>query len=242
MKIEQQEAAKLNKFQKNLKTKFKDVSVLKQSLIHKSYLNEVRHTDLSNNERLEFLGDAVLELVITKYLFDFFPERPEGELTSFRAAIVRTESIARAAEELEFGKYIYMSKGEEATGGRKRPYILANTFEAVIGAIYLDLGLDEAEKFIERTLVPKIKEIVEKRLDIDPKSKLQEIAQEVVKETPQYTLVSEEGPDHDKVFTVVVTLKEIELKKGTGRSKQEAEQSSAKATLKHWKELVKKFE
>jgi len=241
MKIEQQEAAKLNKFQKNLKTKFKDVSVLKQSLIHKSYLNEVRNTDLSNNERLEFLGDAVLELVVTKYLFDFYPDRPEGELTSFRAAIVRTESIAKAAEELEFGKYIYMSKGEEATGGRRRPYILANTFEAVIGAIYLDLGLEEAEKFIGRTLIPKITEIVEKRLDIDPKSKLQEIAQEVVKETPQYNLVSEEGPDHDKTFTVMVSLKETELKSGKGRSKQEAEQSAAKATLKHWKELIKKF-
>ncbi len=237
-----EEGSKLSKFQKKLKVKFDDLKLLKQSLIHKSYLNEVREKGASHNERLEFLGDAVLELIVTKYLFDHYPDRAEGELTSFRAAIVRTESLAGTAEELDFGEFIYMSKGEEATGGRKRPFILANTFESVIGAIYLDQGLDEASTFLHQTLIPKIEKIVKNRLDIDAKSKLQEISQEKVKETPTYTLVSEEGPDHEKTFTVAVTIKSIELKKGRGKSKQEAEQNAAKTTLKHWDEVVKKLE
>ncbi|MBN1916198.1 ribonuclease III [Candidatus Dojkabacteria bacterium] len=238
----EEEKKQLNKFESRLKVKFNSLDLLRHSLIHKSYLNEVRGKGISHNERLEFLGDAVLELVITRYLFENYPDRPEGELTSFRAAVVRTESLAETADELDFGKYIYMSKGEEATGGRKRPFILANTFEAVIGAIYLDHNLEECHKFIESTLVPKIDIIVKNRLDIDAKSKLQEISQEKVKETPTYVLVSEEGPDHNKIFTVAVTIKNIELKKGRGRSKQEAEQKAARSTLKHWKEIAGKLE
>lgn len=236
-----EEKKQLNKFEGKLKVKFNSLDLLRQSLVHKSYLNEVRGKGIAHNERLEFLGDAVLELVITRYLFENYPNRPEGELTSFRAAVVRTESLAESADELDFGKYIYMSKGEEATGGRKRPFILANTFEAVVGAVYLDQNLEQCHKFIERTLVPKIDRIVKNRLDIDAKSKLQEISQEKAKETPIYVLVSEEGPDHNKIFTVAVTIKDIELKKGRGKSKQEAEQNAAKSTLKHWDELAGKL-
>jgi ribonuclease-3 len=188
--------------------------------------------NLQHNERFEFLGDAVLELIVTKYLFNNQPSRAEGELTSFRAAIVRTESLADMSTKLEVGKYIFMSKGEEATGGRERQYILANTFEAILGSIYLDGGLEPCERLVYEKLMPKLPEIVENRLDIDAKSKLQEITQDLYKYTPTYEVVEEKGPDHDRVFTVKVIVKDKSYGTGTGKSKQEAEQNAAQSALK----------
>jgi ribonuclease-3 len=231
----------LSEFSKNIKVSFKNLDLLREALTHRSYLNELNgeQAELQHNERLEFLGDAVLELITTEYLFEQYPQRPEGDLTSFRAALVRTESLAHEAKKLNYGKYVFMSRGEEATGGRERPYILANTFEAVLGAIYLDQGIATASKFVTRILLPKINEIVEKRLDIDAKSKLQEISQEQLRVTPTYTLVDEVGPDHDKIFTMAVVIDSVEFGQGKGKSKQEAEQNAAENALKNWSTLLK---
>lgn len=204
--------------------KFNDLEILKESLTHRSHSRQ-------HNERLEFLGDAVLELVITEKLYQDYSERQEGELTSFRSAIVKTESLAEEASRLGLGDYILMSKGEEATGGRMRQYILADVFESVIGAIYLDQGYKACVKFIDSNLYYKMDNIVNKRLDIDAKSRLQELVQEKYKQTPFYRVIKEEGPDHDKIFSVVAVIGEKEYAVGTGKSKQIAEQDSAEKTL-----------
>ncbi len=205
-------------------TNFTNISLLDEAFTHRSFSK-------NHNERLEFLGDAVLELVITDLLYHDFLDRMEGELTSFRAAVVRTESLADEAQKLDLGAFIRMSKGEEATGGRSRQYILADMFESLIGAIYLDQGFAVAKNFIVAHLYYKIKDIVDSRSDIDPKSKLQELAQERFKETPFYKVVKEDGPDHDKVFTVVVVIGVKEYEQGSGKSKQIAEQDAAAKTL-----------
>lgn len=222
--------------------KFANAALIEEALTHRSYVNENRDRRSNHNERLEFLGDAVLELITTQFLFQKYPDRPEGDLTSFRAALVRTESLAGCAGQIELGKYLFMSKGEEATGGRSRPYILANAFEAVIGAIYLDKGLEAAEKFISQYLLVNIDNIVANRLDVDPKSKLQEIAQETLKSTPVYQLVAASGPDHDKVFEMEVVIAGQAFASGKGHSKQEAEQNAAKFTLAKWDELYQKYQ
>jgi ribonuclease-3 len=208
---------------------FHNIEILKEAFTHKSFSK-------AHNERLEFLGDAVLELVITELLFSDFPDKQEGILTSFRAAIVRSESLYAEAMKLGLGEFIRMSKGEEATGGRTRMYILADVFEALVGAIYLDKGYDISKKFIQTHLYYKIEDISNSRSDIDPKSRLQELSQERFKETPYYKLVKEEGPDHDKMFTVVVSIGNIEYETGSGRSKQLAEQEAAGNTLKKLEE------
>lgn len=237
MSLNEKELEKFRIFEKILKIKFNNPELLKRSLIHRSKLNESREPDIKSNERLEFLGDAVLELITTEYLFDKYPDRPEGELTSFRAALVRTESLAETALKLKYSDYIYMSKGEEATGGRTRPYILANTFEAVLGAIYLDQGYKVAHDFVNRELIPKIKTIVENRTDIDNKSKLQEVAQEMLKQTPSYDVIDTKGPDHEKEFTVEVLINDKRYGTGAGTSKQLAEQDAAKNALEeHFKD------
>ncbi|MBU0976773.1 ribonuclease III [Patescibacteria group bacterium] len=235
------EAEKLKKFCQITKITVKKLELLKVALTHRSYVNEHRTGRPEHNEKLEFLGDAVLELLVSRHLFDNYPDKAEGELTSFRAATVRTESLFEEAQRLNYGRFIFMSKGEENTGGRERPYILANTFEAVIGAVYLDLGLDVVKKFLKRELFYKIPEIVEKRLDIDGKSKLQEISQEVVKETPQYEVLEAAGPDHAKEFTARVLVKGKDFGKGTGNSKQDAEQKAAENAIKNWKELIAEY-
>ncbi|MFQ5493270.1 MAG: ribonuclease III [Candidatus Dojkabacteria bacterium] len=239
--ISEKEKIKLNNLEKRIKVKFDDISLLKQALVHRSYLNEAKDSKLIHNERLEFLGDAVLELIVTKYLYAEYPERNEGDLTSFRAATVRTESLADTALEIELGDYIYMSKGEESTGGRTRPYILANTFEALLGAIYLSEGIETSTTFVETFLLPKVAEIVEKRLDIDSKSKLQEVAQEELSITPDYELISTKGPDHSKTFTMAVLIGDHRLGTGEGKSKQEAEQNAAQDALDDWQQLVKTY-
>lgn len=219
---------------------FKEHNILINALIHRSFINEVKG-QFEHNERLEFLGDAVLELIVTEHLYEKYPDRPEGDLTSFRAALVRTESLAETSKKLNLGKYILMSKGEESTGGRERPYILANTFEALLGAIYLDNGMETARNFVANNLFGKLEGIVKDRLDIDNKSKLQEISQEVLKVTPTYESIKEEGPDHEKIFTLAVLIESHKFGEGKGQSKQEAAQNAAKDALKNWVELAKKY-
>jgi ribonuclease-3 len=232
---------KLQTIQDSLSIHFTDLSLLRTSLIHRSYINEIEEDGISNNERLEFLGDAVLELIITEYLFAKYPDRPEGELTSFRAATVKTTSLAETAEALQLGNFIYMSKGEEATGGRARPYILANTFEALLGAIYLDQGVEVARNFITTHLIPKIDLIVQERLDIDSKSKLQEICQEKFNITPSYELISSSGPDHAKIFIMGLKIDRHIVAQGQGRNKQEAEQNAAEKAIQEWESILKEY-
>lgn len=215
--------------------KYKNINLYIEAFTHKSYLNDNKNEKLSHNERLEFLGDAVLELIISEYLFSHYPNRSEGDLTSFRAALVKTESLAQSAKDLNFGQYLLLSKGEETTGGRSKDYLLANSFEAVLGAIYLDLGYDISKIFVYKNLIPKLKNIVKNRLDIDAKTKFQEKAQEILKHTPVYKVISEKGPDHDKMFTMGVYVNNIEYGRGTGSSKQKAEEEAAKIGLNNLK-------
>lgn len=218
----------LTKLQALLAVTFADTKVLLSAITHRSYLNEHREATWEHNERLEFLGDAVLELVVTDYLFHKYPEKPEGELTAVRAALVNTVSLSAASEQLGVNQYLLMSKGEAKDMGRARQYILANAFEACIGAIYIDQGYDAAKGFIAARLFPKTEEIVHKRLWQDAKSRFQELAQEHASVTPTYETIGQEGPDHDRVFTVGVYLRKELVAEGNGRSKQEAEQEAAK--------------
>ena len=213
---------------------FADKKLLQQAFIHRSYLNENEGLGLSHNERLEFLGDAVLELVITRHLFDMYPETPEGQLTAYRSALVRTESISDAALQLGMGDYLMLSKGEAKDTGKARSYILANTFEAFIGAVYLDQGYAAAEAFIGAQLYPKVSEIVEKNLWRDAKSYVQEKAQELFSVTPSYQVLGETGPDHDKEFKVAIMFGEKQITAGVGKSKQEAQQNAAAAAIEEY--------
>lgn len=210
---------------------FKNPDLLQQALIHRSYLNEHPEIKLDHNERLEFLGDAVLELVVTEFLFAKYPKREEGELTAFRAALVNTESLSQVAGELGLGDLILLSKGEAKDNGRARQAILADTFEAVTGAIYLDSGFESAKQFIAKNLLPKIDEIVANNLWQDSKSAFQEKAQALKDTTPTYQVLSAIGPDHSKTFTVGLYLGEELIAKGVGPSKQRAEQEAAREGL-----------
>ena len=218
-------------FEQHIGITFTNKDLLMQAFLHRSYLNENRSLDMGHNERLEFLGDAVLELITTEFLFAKYPSKPEGELTAYRAALVNTQSIAAAAERLGMNKYLLLSKGEARDTGRARQYILANTFESVTGAIYLDQGYESAKKFIHENLLPTLEDIVRKRLWQDAKSYFQEKAQEAWGYTPTYHVLSESGPDHDKVFEVEARVGSDSKATGTGHSKQEAEQSAARAAL-----------
>lgn len=208
-----------------------NLGLLAEAFTHRSYLNEHRDHVGNHNERLEFLGDAVLELVITDFLFKKFPEKDEGELTNFRAALVNTVSLAETAQKIGVNDYLLLSKGEARDTGRARDVILADTFEAVIGALFLDAGYPAAEKFIGKSLYGKIDEVIAKRAYQDAKSRFQELAQEKKGITPAYQTLDEVGPDHERMFTVGVFLGEDEVARGEGRSKQEAEQSAASAAL-----------
>jgi ribonuclease-3 len=223
--------AELERLQALLGVTFTDTTLLRIAITHRSYLNEHREATWDHNERLEFLGDAVLELVVTDYLFHQYPEKPEGELTAVRAALVNTVSLSAASEQLGVNEFLLMSKGEAKDVGRARQYILANVFEACIGAIYLDKGYEAARDFIAGRLFAKTEEIVKKRLWQDPKSRFQELAQEHVSVTPSYETLSQEGPDHDRVFTVGVYLRKELVAEGKGRSKQEAEQQAAEQAI-----------
>lgn len=209
---------------------FNDLELLEEALTHRSYLNE--HKGAKNhNERLEFLGDAVLELAVTHFLYVKFPDKPEGDLTSYRAALVNTLSLAEAADALKVNDMLLLSRGEKRDTGRARQIILADAFEAVLGAIYLDQGYAAAEAFLAAHLYPKIDGIVKNRAWQDAKSRFQEKAQDEAGVTPHYQTVSETGPDHDRRFVVALYIGEKEVARGEGKSKQEAEQAAAKAGL-----------
>lgn len=210
---------------------FNDLELLRQAFTHRSYLNEHRGEAGGHNERLEFLGDAVLELVSTHFLYSKFPDKHEGELTAYRAALVNAVTCAEVATGLGMNDYLLLSRGEAKDTGRARGVLLANAFEALIGAIYMDQGYDAARDFIAAHLLPKIDEIITKRLWQDAKSTLQEKSQESQGVTPSYSVLEETGPDHDKQFIVGVYLSDKLLAKGSGKSKQEAEQSAARAAI-----------
>lgn len=209
---------------------FKDITLLEQAVTHRSFLNENRDYKLDHNERLEFLGDAVLELIVTEHLFNNY-SNPEGELTSWRAALVNGEMLSKVAKRLGVENYLLMSKGESKDTGRARVYLLANAFEAIIGAVYLDQGYDEAKKFILREVVVELKEILKDKSYMDPKSFFQEKSQEVVKITPTYRVTKEWGPDHDKHFVMGVYLGSELIAEGEGDSKQDAQREAAKNGL-----------
>lgn len=233
---EQALALQLKTLEKILAVEFKNSQLLLTAVTHRSYLNEHRDATWEHNERLEFLGDAVLELVVTDFLFSKYPDKPEGELTAIRAALVNTISLSTASEALGVNQYLLMSKGEAKDEGRARQYILANVFEACIGAIYLDQGYAAAQRFIADRLFKNTEMIVEKRLWQDAKSRFQELAQEHASVTPTYETLSQTGPDHDRVFTVGVFLRQEKIAEGKGRSKQEAEQDAAQVAIgvKNW--------
>lgn len=211
---------------------FKNKSLLLEALTHRSYLNENTTWPHPHNERLEFLGDAVLELVITEHLYTLFPDKPEGELTTFRAALVNAVMLGNLAADLGLNNAILLSRGEAKDVGRARLYILANTFEAIVGALYLDGGYDKAKEFIVRVLGPQITPIVEQKLYQDAKSLFQEEAQERMGITPTYEVVKEWGPDHDKHFVVGAYVGTELIAEGEGPSKQIAQQQAAEAALK----------
>lgn len=219
------------KFEEKTGITFNDKSLLKKAFTHRSYLNENRSEKLEHNERLEFLGDAVLELVVTDFLFEKFPEKSEGELTALRSALVNTITLAKGANDLGMNDFLLLSKGEAKDTGRARQYILADTYEAFIGAVRLDQGYDAAKDFISNNLFKFLDEVMEKRLWQDGKSHFQEAAQERVSVTPSYRTLQEIGPDHDKRFVVGVFLNDELVAEGEGKSKQEAEQEAAQKGL-----------
>ena len=219
-------------FEKKIKVVFKDKNLLKQAFTHRSFINENPGANLSHNERLEFLGDAVLELIVTDFLYKKYPQYAEGELTALRSALVNAIIISEIAADIGMNDYLLLSKGEAKDNGKARQYILANTYEALIGAMYLDAGYEVTNKFITKTLLPKTSEIVNKKLWRDAKSLVQEKAQEFVLVTPAYKVLNQSGPDHDKHFTVGIYFGPNLIAEGKGKSKQEAEQKSAEAALK----------
>ena len=215
---------------KKLQLQFKDETLLRQSFIHRSYLNEY-HGNLQSNERLEFLGDSVLSLVVSNYIYSKRTEDAEGDLTNLRAYIVKTKSLAEAAKELGLGDYLKLSKGEGLSGGQNNPQLLANTYEALIGAIYLDQGLEEVKRVIGTTLLPLFEREIKSGPPKDSKSYLQELVQEKFKESPKYKILKTMGPDHAKEFMVGVYIENKLYGEGTGFSKQDAEEISAKKAL-----------
>jgi ribonuclease-3 len=228
--------ADLSLFEKKTNIHFNDKKLLEQAFIHRSYINENTGSKLSHNERLEFLGDAVLELIVTDYLYNKYPDRDEGELTAYRSALVNAVIIGEVALALDMNDYLLLSKGEAKDIGKARSYILANTYEAYVGAVYIDQGYDVAKSFIAKTLFGKIDTIVAKKLWRDAKSLVQEKSQEYLNITPVYKVLHEAGPDHDKHFTIGVFFGDDRIAEGKGKSKQEAEQAAARSALeiKEW--------
>ncbi|WNQ13701.1 ribonuclease III [Paenibacillus aurantius] len=220
----------LKQLQAQLGIRFKDPSLLRQAFTHSSYVNENRISGNKDNERLEFLGDAVLELTVSEYLYDLHPGRSEGELTKLRASIVCEPSLVIFAEELEFGRFVLLGKGEELTGGRTRPALLADVFESFIGALYLDQGLEAVKAFLQKILFPKISTDGKPQI-VDYKTRLQEHTQQHGLGTLEYRIVEERGPAHEKEFVSEVWMEDGLLGRGSGRSKKEAEQQAAERAL-----------
>jgi ribonuclease-3 len=221
----------LEKFQQALKYHFRDLALLQRALTHRSYINEYPYDALEDNERLEFLGDAVLDFVTGLLLYNRYPEMSEGRMTSMRAALVRTETLARLASYLGVGDVLLLGKGEDVSGGRTRLANLCAAFEALVGAIYLDAGMDAVRQVVEPHFIPAADAILARDLDHDAKSRLQEWSQATLGYTPRYRTVRSRGPDHDKRFTVQVLINAQVYGEGVGRSKQTAAQRAAKAAL-----------
>jgi len=221
----------LSSLEKSIDIKFNNKDLLQQAMVHRSYLNENPDFFLKDNERLEFLGDAVLEMVITEYLYQNYPN-PEGDLTNWRAALVNAKMLAEVADHLAVNNYLLLSRGEAKDTGRARQYISANAFEALIGAIYLDQGYEKVSQFIEKEILKKLPQIIKQKLYQDPKSRFQEEAQDKVGITPVYEVIKEWGPDHVKQFIVGLYLNQELIAKGQGASKQEAQEKAAEAALK----------
>jgi ribonuclease-3 len=218
-------------FENSIGINFKNKEVLAQAFTHRSFINENPKSGLSHNERLEFLGDAVLELVVTDHLFKTYPDHAEGDLTAYRSALVNAVVAAEVAQALNMNEYLLLSIGESKDTGRARQTILANAYESFIGALYLDQGYEVCNTFIKKTLIPKLGDIINKKLWRDPKSHIQEEAQERLGITPSYEVLGQLGPDHDKFFTVGVFFGDKKIAEGKGRSKQEAQQAAAQAAL-----------
>ena len=229
-KIEEKERD-FAKLENDLDIYFDNKNLLIQAFVHRSYINESVKSKMSHNERLEFLGDAVLELATTNFLQNKFQDLAEGELTTYRAALVNTKSIGAVAKELGFNDYLFLSRGESKDFGKARVSILADTYEAFIGALFLDRGYEFAKDFIEKTLLIHTDEIIEAGKYKDPKSTVQEKAQDVIGVTPSYKVVSESGPDHDKKFVIAIYFGTEKIAEGEGKSKQEAETDAAKNAL-----------
>ena len=224
---------KLEDLQKKIGIKFKDISIVQNAFIHRSYLNENRDRKrLESNEKLEFLGDSVLSLITSMYLYNNFPELNEGKYTDIKAAIVKTESLAEASKKLGLGNYLYLSKGEEKSGGRKNIHILADVFEALIASIFIDGGFNLAYKFVLNNLFAnKLGIIIKNKLYVSEKNKLQEYIQNTYKTLPKYKVVSQTGPEHQKIFRVEVYLKNKKIGSGTGKTKKKAEELAAKNAI-----------
>lgn len=218
-------------FEKSIGVKFNDKIILTQAFIHRSYINENPRSGLEHNERLEFLGDAVIELVVTDFLYRKYTDHHEGDLTAYRSALVNAVIMAEAASDLSMNDYLLLSKGEQKDTGRARQTILANTYESFVGALYIDQGYEACNTFIKGSLLPRLEKIIATKSWKDSKSQIQEEAQERLGVTPAYRVVSEVGPDHDKHFTIGVFFGEKKIAEGKGRSKQEAEQKAAQAAL-----------
>lgn len=221
---------KFKKLANIIEVEFNRIELLQEAMTHRSYLNEHKDYKLDQNERMEFLGDAVLELVVTEYLYLNF-KNPEGELTNWRASLVKGEMLAVVADEIGIEKYLLMSKGEKRDTGKARQYILANAMEAIIGAIYLDKGYEAASKFITKWIIAKLEHILESKSYLDPKSYFQEKAQEFEQTTPHYEVLEEWGPDHEKTFLMGVFLDNEKVAEGKGASKQEAQRNAAEKGL-----------
>lgn len=221
----------LSSLEKKIKIKFNNKDLLQQAFVHRSYLNENPDFYLKDNERLEFLGDAVLEMIVTEYLYKSYPNS-EGELTNWRAALVNAKILAKIANNIKLNNYLLLSKGETKDTGRARQYIMANAFEALIGSIYLDQGYEKSYQFIEREILKELPKIIKQKLYQDPKSKFQEKSQDKVGITPSYEVINEWGLDHAKNFVVGVYLDKELVAEGQGVSKQEAQEKSAEAALK----------
>lgn len=221
----------LPELEKNLGIGFSDKSLLQRALTHRSYLNEHPDFPLEDNERLEFLGDAVLDFVTGEYLYHRFPELAEGPLTNLRSALVRRETLARFARQLDLGQHLLMGHGEEESGGRNRKATLCAAFEALIGALYLDHGLETARQFVTQIIEPEVTHTLRGQIQKDPKSRLQELVQGQMQRTPRYVTTAETGPDHAKEFTVQVTIGGTAYGEGSGLSKQQAAQAAAMDAL-----------
>lgn len=222
----------LKKLQKNINISFRNEELLKNVFAHRSYLNENKGSGLESNEKLEFLGDSVLSLITSVYLYKNYPDLSEGIYTEIKSAIVRTESLAEAAMSLGLGEYLYLSYGEEKGGGRKNKNILADCFEALIAAIFLDQNFTKAYNFVDKYLFKdKLRTIIENNLYQSPKSKLQELTQQRSKTIPEYRILEESGPEHKRVFTVGVFFEKKKLAVATGATKKEAEEKAAKEAL-----------